>query len=132
MNEVISTNKDPAQDFKDRVAAKLKDDIGGLMPDDVLQAMTARAMEEMLFAPRTKTTGSEYHRRTEAIPSWFVEAVTEAAKPLLLEMAKEYVEKFKPQIKEQIAEALKSHNVVVLAVATMTKSMMEEVRMMQM
>lgn len=61
----------PQQQFQERIADRLRDDIGDLLPDEVLSEMVQRALQEMFFAKRHVSDGY----RTRENPSWFEETV---------------------------------------------------------
>lgn len=104
MSAVIEeTKKDPIKEFQNNVIAKMRGEIRGLLPDDVLQELMVKAVNSNFFEKRSIVEGSGYHQKTIEKPSWFEEAVHDLAKPLL----EEHVRKFMEDNKEKIDESLK-------------------------
>lgn len=58
----VSTNLTPQQKFEDNIKNRLKDSIGDLVPDEVLEGMVKKAINDAFFSPKTST--GEYGRTT--------------------------------------------------------------------
>lgn len=123
MND-ITTNKSPMAEFQERVMEKLREDIGAMLPPEVLTEMVRRAVEEQFFKPRIVDTnpGSYSNRKVEK-PSWFVQTVTEVAEPLLKQMVTEYVEKNRGVIEQGIRAFLDDQKLLVTTMAIIDGSM---------
>ncbi len=48
-DQALATKTDPLSEFQKRISEKLRDDIGNMMPDEVLKEMVNRALEEQFF-----------------------------------------------------------------------------------
>jgi len=119
VTQQLTTGEGPLKEFYERLAAKLRDDIGGMLPDEVLNQLVAKAVEEEFFKPRTVRVGGHYSTVTEERPSWFVEEVGKAAKPLVEAMVKDYVAEHTDEIKKAGAEFRSPQNLLPLTFAAM-------------
>lgn len=64
------------QEFEDRIKDRLRQDIGNLMPDEKLEQLCQKALEEIFFQTRRdKEKGNSYHSSTQLNPSWFEDRV---------------------------------------------------------
>jgi len=106
----MPTTSDPMTNFRERIAEKLRADIGAMLPDDALIAMVRQAVENEFFKERTVDDG-QYHTKTA--PSWFVTEVTKAAEPILREMLAHYIKENRPVIEKALADFL-SHETLLL------------------
>ena len=83
----MSTDKQlaPMETFMERVKGKLRDDIGNMLPDEVVAQMVKRVIEDEFFtAKRVPAPGrSTYSTETIEVPTEFQKMVVEAAKPII-------------------------------------------------
>lgn len=98
----MSTDLTPQQKFEERIKAKLVDDIGQLLPDDVLSAMVEAAMKEAFFKPRKIVDNSGYHQRIVDGDPWLVEVLRD----LVGEQVKHEVKAFAEANREEITRQL--------------------------
>ena len=89
----------PQQSFEEKVKDRLRENIGDLMPDEVLAEMVKKAMDEMFFTRREKRT-NDYYGRTEVFPSWFEEEVSGVLKQRVLDEVKVAVEAKREELHE--------------------------------
>lgn len=120
MNTAVDIKRDPLQDFKDKLAQKVREDIASLLPEDVVSELVKKAVQEQFFTPRRKNVGNEYSPRWEEDPSWFVEAVAEQAEPILKAAVEAYIEANRGVIDDAAAQYLTPQNLTVLAVGRLS------------
>lgn len=113
MGDVIEVSN-PMQDFQDKLKARVRDDIRDLMPEGAVEALVKKAIEDVFFTPRVTHEGGYNSRRVES-PSWFIEAVTKAATPMIDEAVKRCVERNPAAVTKVIEDFIDSNR---LAVAT--------------
>lgn len=122
MGNEIATNKNPMEEFQDRVKDKLKADIGSMLPDEVLQQLTQRAVDEQFFKerrqPNPRGYGSDVPR-----PSWFVEEVAKIAEPIIRQHIEHFIETHKQDIEAAIEQYISEQNLTLTA-STMIASQM--------
>jgi len=100
----------PMEAFMDRVKAKLRDDIGSMLPDDVVAAMVQKVVDDEFFKPRhiPKPGRSSYSTETIAVPSAFAAMVVEAVNPIIKARAEELLvskaEEIDEIIKKMVAD----------------------------
>lgn len=116
----VTTQSNPMNQFKSRVTEKLKSDIGELLPDEALTGLIETAIQEQFFNP--KITKNNYGNVIREEPSWFVQAVTEAIKPMLEKEVKEAVKKCEPLIQKAINEQTEENKVAVIIGNQITSS----------
>lgn len=95
----------PQQSFEEKVKDRLRENIGDLMPDEILQDMVKKAMQEMFFTRRDKK-GDGWGARTEVFPSWFEDEVSTRLKERVLEEAKMAIEAKRPELQEIISKLI--------------------------
>lgn len=101
---MTSTELTPQQKFEEKVKAKLKENIGDLMPEDVLKAMIEKAMLEMFFTKKIETKQSGWQTHNIEKPSWFEEEVSTLLKETIRGYVKEAVEGEKETLKKIAVE----------------------------
>ncbi len=104
--------------FQQRVTERLQTDIGELVPEEVLQAMVQKAIQDTFFKPkRIPDPRARYTSDMIDGPSWFQEAVMNAAKPLVEAEAKRQVDERRADI-EQAVKAFAEGHVFEMAIAS--------------
>ncbi len=98
----------PMETFMERVKAKLRDDIGSLLPDEAVSEMVQRAVDEEFFKPRLvpKPGRSTYSNDTIEKPSQFQEMVLEAVTPIIQKRVLKIVKDHDEEINEQIQKTI--------------------------
>ena len=81
----------PQQSFEEKVKSRMRENIGDLMPDEVLADMVKKAMNEMFFTRREKKADG-WGGRTKVLPSWFEDEVSTQLKKQVLEEVRVAVE----------------------------------------
>ena len=71
----VDVKRTPQQEFEQRIKDRLAEDMGKLMPDEVLAEMVNRAMNDAFFKERV--VERDGYNRTTVKPPWFVEAMRE-------------------------------------------------------
>lgn len=121
MNE-IAVNPDPMKDFQDKLQARVRDDIRELLPQDAVAGLVKKAVEDVFFTPR-KEKEPGWNGREITRPSWFVEAVTEAAKPIIKEAVEQFVAKHPLKV-EQVLKDFLDENKLAVATAKYTNELL--------
>ena len=119
----VAISSDPMREFRERVAEKLRADIGAMLPDDALIAMVQQAVENEFFKERTVNDG-QYH--TKVIPSWFVTEVTKAAEPILREMLAHYIKGNRPVIEKALANFLSTETLLLMTFAAIREATQQD------
>ena len=128
MNEnEVAIPSDPMKEFREKVAKKLREDIGSMLPDAALTDMVQRAVEEQFFKTRTV---KEQWGPDKIIPSWFVEEVAKSAEPIIRELVQLYVKTHQDTIKQAIDEFLDEKYIAFVAFAALRSSTSEDFMMM--
>lgn len=71
----------PQQRFEEKLTDKLREDIGALLPDDVLANLVEKSMHEMFFKRGSEKEHSGWNAKTIETPSWFERQVKELLEP---------------------------------------------------
>lgn len=124
MNNELSASKNPMDEFRERVTEKLKHDIGEMLPDEVLQQLAQRAVDEQFFKEREVVTNvGGWNSKTEKRPSWFVEEVAKIAEPIIRSHIEQFIEAHKADIEAAIDKYISEQNLTLTA-STMIASQM--------
>ena len=122
MSTDIATNQNPMDQFRERVTEKLKRDIGEMLPDDVLQQLTQRAVDEQFFterrAPNPRGYGSDVFK-----PPWFVDEVAKVAEPIIRESVQKFIDERTADIEAGVQKFLSDQNLTLLTVGMLTQQM---------
>ena len=110
MNDIVKPIT-PQEAFQQKLADKLRDDIGSLIPDEVLAEMVKKAMQEMFFTSRKESDG---YGRTNYYPSWFEKAVEELLRDRMRQEIDSYMKKNGEALIEQAATAIAQQAPVIL------------------
>lgn len=135
MSYEVTKPGNPLEDFKQKVLEKLKADIGSLMPDEVLQGLVQQALQQSLFDPvkvRDNERSSTYSEQFKMVPSWFMQAIAEQAKPLLAKHIEAFVESHQADLEEAFTKFTADQNLMLMAFQLMLgKSYQLEQRLME-
>lgn len=126
MTQDIAKSGDAMKDFQQKVMDKIREDIGKLLPEEVVQALFQKALDQEFFTPRT--VKSDSYGRTEQKPSWFAEAIAKEATTLLQAETTAFFEKNKPLIQEQIKKFLEQQNLLIMTMTCLTHHTREDLR----
>lgn len=98
----------PMETFMERVKAKLRDDIGSLLPDEAVQAMVEKVINDEFFTKkRVPAPGrSSWSNETIEQPTEFQQMVIAAAKPILERKALELIAARAPELEKAITDAM--------------------------
>jgi hypothetical protein len=125
---IPKTGDDAMAAFYEKLADRLRSEVAALLPEDTLQAMVARTVEEEFFKPQKvrnpKRRGGWNDPEPEFIdaPSKFAAMVLEAAMPLVKELVREQVEKESASFEYAIDEQLAPQSIALsVALAANTK-----------
>lgn len=119
MSQSVASNIDPMKEFQDKLKQRVRDDIRDLLPDDAVAGLIKKAVEDMFFTPRIETEPG-WNGRTVQKPSWFVEAVSVAAKPIIEAAVKRVVDEHPAEVSMVIAEFLDSNKLTVQTTSILT------------
>lgn len=95
----------PMESFMEKVKQKLRDDIGSLLPDDALQAMVQKVVNDEFFEKRKLPTKG-YNDAPQYANSKFQNMVFEGVEPLIKEQVAKILEDRKDEIEKQVREAI--------------------------
>ena len=95
----------PQQNFEEKIKARMRENIGDLMPDEVLAEMVKKALNEMFFTRREKK-GNSHYSRTEVLPSWFEDEVVKELKDKVLIEVKTAINEKRDEIKKAAIELI--------------------------
>src|SRR3990167_8937425 len=112
-----ATTTDPMGAFREKLEQRVREDIANLLPDDAVNDLVKRAVEDVFFKPRKVNEGTGYSPNWVERPSWFVEAVSKEAAPILKATIAEFVKTHEAEIKQAVEQYLSPQNLTVLAVA---------------
>jgi flagellar biosynthesis/type III secretory pathway protein FliH len=98
----------PMESFLERVKSKLRDDIGSLIPDEVLQQLVQRTIEDEFFKKGQKNIGTGYNPVYETVPSEFQKIVLAAVTPIMEKHALLVAERHAAEIEAQIKESVEN------------------------
>lgn len=121
--------RNPMAEFQERVLSELKTKIGEMLPDEALQELVKRAVEEQFFTPRKVINPNGMYSRPEFIekPSWFVEEVAKSAEPVIKKLVEEYVEQNKMEIEKAVKQFLEAQNLLLLTFAALRMQMFPDI-----
>lgn len=125
MSSNLPSNSNPLSDFEKTISEKLRKDIGDLLPDEALQGLVNRAVENMFFSEREEKTGG-FHSTTIKKPPFFVEEVSKLAEPMIREEVVKFVEENKALIQKQIQEFLTQEKLLVISHGLLLSAMKSE------
>jgi len=120
MDKTIGPVLNPMQEFRTKLGEKVRADIANLLPEPVIAQLVEEAVKESFFEPQKVTTASGY-TRTE--PSWFNQAVAEAAKPMMEAAVEKFVKENQAKMQEQIDLYVSDQNLTLLAAAAIGQQM---------
>ncbi len=100
MAKEVTASGNPVQDFQDKLIERVRNDIGELLPDEVLQQVVAKAFEKAFFEERRTT---DNYNRTETKEPLLVETVRKAAAEAMKAATHEWLAE-NPEIMEKMIE----------------------------
>ena len=92
------------QTFQENIKARLREDIGKLMPDEVLSKMIEKATQEMFFTKREVKDSYGYSRGKE--DSWFETEVAKQLRNRIETSLTAYFEKNEEELTKLVVEEL--------------------------
>lgn len=100
----MSNELTPQQSFQEKMKERITKDLGDLIPDEMLQELVNKALEEAFFKPRKVRVKSGYSEKYESMPSWFEDYVGELLKPMMQKAVDDWIAK--PETLERIIEEI--------------------------
>jgi len=107
----------PLDAFKAAIQEKLRDNIGQMMPEEVLAGLVDKSINELFFTPKVSTApnwNGYGTRPTVEHPSWFNQIVIDLLQPRLERAAKDYIERHSDDLDRMIAEAVERDKLLVI------------------
>mgnify|MGYP001596933183 CR=1 FL=1 len=98
----------PMETFLERVKAKLRDDIGSLLPEEAVADMVKRVVEDEFFTKTQKNVGTGYNPVYKPEPSAFQAMVIEAFKPIMEKHALIVAERHAADIEAHIKQTVEA------------------------
>ena len=124
MSNELTNTKNQMDEFRERVTEKLKHDIGEMLPDNVLEQLTQRAVDEQFFKEREVVVNpGSWSSKTEKRPSWFVEEVGKIAEPIIREAIEKFIDKHIDDIESAINKYVSEQNLTITASAMVASQM---------
>lgn len=104
----------PQQTFQENLKSRIRDDIGKLLPDEVLASMVQQAVKEIFFTPMRvpKPGRPSYSDEMVNAPSWFHDQIMREAEPLLKAAVVEALAEHQTTIKAALWEALNNDKLI--------------------
>lgn len=103
----MSTELTPQQRFEEKVRDRLRENIGDLIPDDVLSKMIQDTMQKLFFHRPMVDEGDRWNKKMVEKPSWFENEVREQTekmlRPLVLRHVAEAIEEKREDIDVAVA-----------------------------
>jgi hypothetical protein len=106
---------DPMAEFQQKLRERVRNDIRELLPEEAIAALVQKAVNDEFFEKRMVRDGSGWNERQVQRPSLFVEAVIEAAKPIIAEEVRKFIAGRPETVEAVIVDFLDANK---LAVAT--------------
>lgn len=100
--------------FRERVKSKVREDIAAMIPDEAIEQMVREVIKDEFFKDRVKK--DDYGRESERKKSWFVEAVVQAAEPIVKDHIQTYITNNEHVLERALGEVLNPNNLTLLAV----------------
>ena len=125
MTTELAKPADPMNDFQEKIIKRLRDDIREMLPDEALEKLALRAVDDEFFKPRERF--DSYSRVIDSRPSWFVEKVAEIARPIIQEKAAQFVEANQSLIEKSIYSFVSAENLSLLMCAAMSKATSQQI-----
>lgn len=119
MTTDVTKPGNPMEEFKAKLAEKVRENIAGLLPEDAVNELVQEAVRETFFKERV-IEYNNYHGNKMG-PSWFVSAVRDAAKPILEKAVADFMAKPEARVAIQTAlnEYLSPKNLTLIAVGAL-------------
>jgi hypothetical protein len=105
-------------DFQERMAQRIRDSFGDLMPDEVIQAMIAKELERCFFEPRREPNpnrGAWNAPDVIHVESVFREECGKALRPIMVAAVARWVAAHEAEIHEKVEALLKPDLLLILA-----------------
>ena len=109
MSTAVAAPKDPMADFQAKLQERVRNDIRDLLPEDAVAALVQKAIEQEFFKPRQVPTG-RWTGDTKEGPSWFVQEIASAAKPIMEQAVAKFLEEHRDVIDKAVADFLDRQN----------------------
>jgi len=124
MGEIVKTLSNPMEDFQTRVLKKVREDIGKMLPDEVVESLVQRAIDEQFFQPRKVYRSYGGH---DEEPSWFIKEVTRLSKPLIESYVAAHIKEHEPAIKKAVEQFLSTQSLTLLTIAALQQTTRQDI-----
>jgi hypothetical protein len=119
----------PQQKFEEKLQDRIRNDIGELVPDEVLSELIQRSINRIFFEERPIKREHGYNASTEYLPAKFEQFVEDAMAPMLRDAAEDWIADNADKVREMIDSVLLS-NADRLVLETMQRIMSQPVNLM--
>ena len=116
MTNAVTKPVDPMREFQEKIVAKVREDIAKMLPKEAIEQLVQRAVDEAFFKDREHKDGYGHVSRE---PSYFVEAIAEAAEPLMKASIERFIIARSDIIDKALEKFLDEKSLMVLALAVM-------------
>lgn len=120
MTNEVDVKRDPMEEFRDKLQKRVREDIRDLIPEDAIEALVKRAVEDEFFKPSKEFDHSTYASRVVECPSWFVKEVVKAVTPIMNECVQKFVEENKELIEKQLQQFFERERLCLLVTEKLT------------
>ncbi|HPT26294.1 MAG TPA: hypothetical protein PLZ95_07725 [Bryobacteraceae bacterium] len=112
MNDNVTNKLTPQQAFEEQIKERLRQNIGELLPDEVLSEMVKKALTDMFFTPRIQR--DRWGGQVEN-PSWFEEEAGKLLRDRISEYLKTWLKENGPDLTRQVQEQISKNATSVIA-----------------
>lgn len=121
--EVAQIPPDPMETFQAKVLDKVRESIAEMLPDEVVEGLVQRAIDEQFFQPIKvpRTYGAP-----DEEPSWFIKEVTRLSKPILSDYVRAHLKEREPEIKKAVEQFLSTQNLTLITIAAMQSAVRQD------
>lgn len=98
----------PHQQFMEKISARLREDIGDLMPDETLADLVSKNIEQHFLTDKIETVSNGFHggTKTVPVPNQFRLLVAEIIKPRVEKHTQDYFEQSAAEIDKLISDLI--------------------------
>lgn len=128
MSTAVAIKLDPMADFQAKLQERVRDDIRNLLPEEAVAALVKKAVEDEFFKPQTVLVNSW---ETKEVPSKFMAAVVDAAKPIIAEAVAKVVSEHPAAVEKAIKDFLDENRLTIATTDRMTRMLSDMIMTLQ-
>lgn len=104
MNNEVTVPQTPQEAFQQKIQDRLREDVGSLIPDEVIAEMTKKAINDMFFTRRGSVDA--YGRPQIKELSWFEKEVEEQTRAKVRQALSDYMKENGKELVKNAADAI--------------------------